>query len=209
MTKHKFRYPLVLLALVLPALVVGQSEVLEQVLVKINGEVFTKSELEDRQVGALRALGRADVNSKPSDAELRKLLDDLTPQLMVGIVDEMLLVQRGKELGYALSDDQFKSIVDNIKTENKIETDEAFQAALKEENVTMVELRRNLERQMMVSNVTRNEVQSKISVSEEEQRRYYEAHVKDFTTSPTITLREVLITATAGDAAAEAAGKVC
>ena len=39
-------------------------------------------------------------------------------------VDEMLMVQRGKELGYALGDQQFKSIVDNIKKENKLETEE-------------------------------------------------------------------------------------
>ena len=54
----------------------------------------------------------------------------------------MLLVQRGKELGYKLSDEQFKSVVDNIKKENKIETDEQFQAALKQENMTMADLRR-------------------------------------------------------------------
>ena len=62
----------------------------------------------------------------------------------------MLLVQRGKELGYTLSDEQFKSVVDNIKKENKIETDEQFQAALKQENMTLADLRRKLERQMIV-----------------------------------------------------------
>src|SRR5947207_1022589 len=33
---------------------------------------------------------------------------------MVDAIDEMLIVQRGKELGYKLSDEQFKSVVDNI-----------------------------------------------------------------------------------------------
>ena len=63
----------------------------------------------------------------------------------------MLIVQRGKELGYTLSDEQFKSVVDNIRKENKIETDEQFQAALKQENMTMADLRRNLERSMIVA----------------------------------------------------------
>ena len=52
----------------------------------------------------------------------------------------MLLVQRGKELGYTLTDEQFKNIIENIKKENKIESEEAFQAALKQENMTMAEL---------------------------------------------------------------------
>ncbi len=188
------RRTLGVLALALMAWVVGaRAEIIEQVLVKVNGEIFTKTDLEARQVSALRALGQSEAANRPNDASLRKMLDDLTPQLMVSIIDEMLLVQRGKELGYTLGDEQFKSIVENIKKENKIETEEAFQSALKQENMTMVELRRNLERQMLVTNVTRNEVQSKIAVSEEESRRYYNAHLKDFTTSPSVTLREVMI----------------
>ena len=50
------------------------------------------------------------------------MLDEVTPQLMVDAVDEMLIVQRGKELGYRLGDEQFKSVLDNIKKDNKIET---------------------------------------------------------------------------------------
>ena len=62
-------------------------------------------------------------------------------------------LQRGKELGYKLSDEQFKSVLDNIKKDNKIETEEQFQAALKQENMTMADLRRNLERQMIIPRV--------------------------------------------------------
>jgi len=194
------------LLLVLSALfAVPQAEIIEQVLVKVNGEIFTKTELEARQVSALRTLGQqVDPTTKPSDAELRKMLEDVTPQLVVSIVDEMLLVQRGKELGYTLTDEQFKNILENIKKENKIESDEAFQAALKQENMTMTELRRSLERQTMVSQVTRNEIAAKLTVSEDETRKFYEAHVKEFTTAPTVTLREVLIAAPA-DAAADVA----
>ena len=79
----------------------------------------------------------------------------------------MLIVQRGKELGYKLSDEQFKTAVDSIKKDNKIENDEQFQAALKQENVTMADLRRNLERQMIISRVEQNEVFGKIAATEE------------------------------------------
>ena len=184
-----------------------RAEIIEQVLVKVNGEIFTKTELEARQVSTLRALGQADAASKPNDAQLRKMLDDLTPQLMVNIIDEMLLVQRGKELGYTLSDEQFKTILENIKKENQLDSDAAFQAALKQEGMTMADLRKQLERQAMMTNVTRNEVQNKITVSEDETRKFYEAHIKEFTTSPTVTLREVMIGATAGAVEAEAAAR--
>lgn len=169
----------------------AQRVVIEQILVKVNGEIFTKTDLEARQVAALRQMGQ---QADPSDAQLRKMLQDLTPQLLVNVVDEMLLVQRGRELGYRLGDEQFQSILESIKKDNKIESDEQFQAALKQENMSLSELRRNLERQMIVSRVQQNEVMGKIAVSEEDARRYYESHLSEFTTPEAVTLREIFVT---------------
>ena len=189
--KFKAVLPIVL---VLTAVVVLRAEIIEQILVKVNGDIFTKSDLEQRQIAALRQKGQSiDLKSDPNNAQLRKALDEITPQIMVDAIDEMVIVQRGKELGYTLSDQQFKGVVDNIRKENKIETDEQFQAALKSENLSMADLRRNLERSMIYQRVQQNEVLSKIGVTDDEARKYYESHLNEFTTSPTVTLREILV----------------
>src|SRR5688572_11664060 len=123
------RAPLTVALVVVSGLVVTaqRAEILEQILVKVNGDIITKTELEQRQIGALR---QRDPNFRPgSDAELQKALVEVTPDVIVNAVDEMLLVQRGRELGYALGTEQFQGIIDNIKKENKIETEEQFQAA--------------------------------------------------------------------------------
>jgi peptidyl-prolyl cis-trans isomerase SurA len=171
-----------------------RAEILEQILVKVNGEIFTKTDLETRQIATLRQKGQPiDLKSDPNNVQLRKALDDITPQIMVEAIDEMIIVQRGKELGYTLGDAQFKTVVDNIRKENKIETDEQFQAALKAENMSLADLRRNLERSMIYQRVQQNEVLAKIAVTDDEARKYYESHLKEFTTSPTVTLREILV----------------
>jgi peptidyl-prolyl cis-trans isomerase SurA len=179
------------LLLLAPAL---GAEIIEQVLVKVNGEIFTKTELEQRQILVLRQRGQPiDLKSAGANQQLRKALDEITPAIMVDVVNEMIVVQRGKELGYKLSDEQFKSVVDNIKKENKIETEEQFQAALKAENMTMTDLRRSLERSMIRQRVEQNEVLGKIGISESEARAYYDAHLNEFTSPPTVTLREILV----------------
>ena len=181
------------------------AEVIEQVLVKVNGEIFTKTDLEARQVAAVRQMGQnLDLKNSQSDAQLRKLLDETTPQLIVGVVDEMLVVQRGHELGYKMGDEQFQGILDSIKKDNKIESDEQFQAALKQENMTLVELRKNLERQMIFSRVQQNEVLGKIAVNEEEARKYYDTHLSEFTSPQSVTLREIFVSIP-GDASATVA----
>ncbi len=183
----------VIVALAVAGTTVVRGEIVEQIIVKVNGEIMTKTELENRQVQALRQTGQQ-VDTKTDDAQLKQALDRVTPQLLVAAVDEILLVQRGRELGYKMADDQFASVLDSIKKDNKIESDEQFQAALKAENMTLSDLRKSLEKQMIISRVQQNEVMSKIAVNDEDARRYYQEHLGEFTQPRSVTLREIFIT---------------
>jgi len=181
----------VVLAGLAPASAFAQGTILEQVLVKVNGEIFTKTELEQRQIAALR---QRDPAMRPdSDEALQKALLDVTPQVIVDAVDELLIVQRGKELGYSMSTEQFNSILENIKKENKIESDEALQAALTQEGMTMADLRRQLERTSLVQRVQQQEVMAKLQVTDTELKAYYDTHQAEFATVPQVTLREITV----------------
>lgn len=167
------------------------AEILEQVLVKVNGEIITKTEFEARQVSVLRNRPElADVT--PGSLELQRAVAEITPDLILDAVNELLLVQRGREQGYALGDEQFRQIVNNIRTSNNLQDEARFAEALRQEGLTMADLRRNLERQMLVSQVQRVEIIDKISVSDFESREYYASHQSEFTSPTEVTLREIL-----------------
>jgi len=172
-----------------------QADIFEQVLVKVNGDIITKPELEQRQVAVLRQKmqGQVDQEAMKNDETLKKMLAEVTPQLLVNAVDELLLLQRGRELGLRLGDDQFKQIVANIRKEQNLQDDAKFQAALAQENMTMEDLRKQLERQMLIEQVQRQEVGSKLNITEEEARQYYARHPDEFTDPTSITLREILV----------------
>jgi parvulin-like peptidyl-prolyl isomerase len=169
-----------------------RAEILEQVLVKVNGEIITKTEFEARQVAELR--NRPELaNVSPSSPELQKAVAAITPDLILAVVDELLLIQRGRESGYALGDQQFAQILESIKTSNNLQDDAKFQEALKQEGLTMADLRRNLERNMLVQQVQRVEILEKISITDEEARAYYDEHRQEFTSPAEVTLREILL----------------
>jgi peptidyl-prolyl cis-trans isomerase SurA len=172
----------------------ARAQILEQILVKVNGEIFTKTDLEQRQILLLRQRGEV-LDPRSGNEQLQKLLNDITPQLMVDVVDEMLIMQRGRELGYRLTDEQFTQAIESIKKENNIPSDEALDAALKQENMTLADLRENFEKQAVIARVEQNEVFGKVGVTESEARAYYDSHVGEFTTPPSITLREILVKA--------------
>ena len=71
---------LILLACVALLTAIARAEIIEQVLVKVNGEIFTKTDLEARQVARLREQGqRIDLKTNAGNAQLQKLLDQITP----------------------------------------------------------------------------------------------------------------------------------
>src|SRR5262252_4996395 len=145
-------------ALSLSAGSIARPEILEQVLVKVNGEIFTKSDLETKQVQEIR--------------------------------------QRGKQIDLSTAqgnDEQYKQILDNLKTQNKIENDEQLVAALKQENMTMADLRKNLERTVIAQRVQQAEVFGKVAITDTEAHKYYDTHMAEFTTPSTVMVREILI----------------
>lgn len=171
----------------------AKSEIIQKILVKVNGEILTQTELVERQIQMLRDRNKR--VDKPADlqddATLKALLSEVTPEILVETVDELLLIQRGRELGFKMSDDQFRSAVDRIKKENKLD-DAGFQTALTQMGMTLAKLRDQLERQQIIYWVTSNETQ-RGPLTEEELRQYYQAHSADFMKPATVTLREIFV----------------
>jgi peptidyl-prolyl cis-trans isomerase SurA len=184
-------------AVLLAALAVPvRAQILERVLVKVNGDILTQTELEEKQTAAIRARiggGELKADIANNSDELKKAMDEVTPQILVESIDELLLLQMGKEKGYHLSDEQFKSWLENLRKEQNLQDEQKFTAALKQEGMTVDDLRKNVEKQFLVGQVQRDEVGSKLSITEEEARQYYLAHKDEFVQPATVSFREILL----------------
>jgi peptidyl-prolyl cis-trans isomerase SurA len=172
------------------------AEILEQVLVKVNGEIITQTEFHKIQLAALREMQNQPDPSRLSDEELSKILAQVTPQAIVTVIDEMLLMQRASELNMAVSDAQFTQVLESIRKDNKIETEEAFEAALKSEGMTLAQLKQMLSKRILIGQVQQREIGSRVDVTEAEEKAYYDAHPEEFATTPSVTLREIQVNAT-------------
>lgn len=163
---------------------------LERILVKVNGDIITLTELEERQVGVIRQRGL----QARTDAELAQVLRDVTPEVISGAVDELLLIQRARELGYQFTDEQFQEILGDLMAENGFETEEEFREALaQQEGMTLEDMRRVMERQILINQVQQIEVLGAVTLTEVEAREHYEANLAQYTEPPTVTMREILV----------------
>ena len=84
-------------------------------------------------------------------------------------------------------------MLESIKKDNKIESEQAFQAALKSEGLTLVQLRAMLSKRMLISQVQQREVISHIDIADDEMKTYYDAHKSEFGSPPSVTLREIMV----------------
>lgn len=171
---------LVLLAAPAPA------EIVERVIAKVNGDIITQSEFEARQVAAVR-----DARVPPERIEF--FLRENNARILQEAIDELLLLQKAYELGMRLRPEYIREVIEGIKKENNIESDEALQEQLRREGMSLDDLKRNIERSVLVRQVRARELESKVGVSEVDARAEYEARKADFTRPATLRLQEIVL----------------
>ena len=176
--------------------------VVQRILATVNGDLVTQTDLEQAQIAAVQGL----LTPPQTDAELRRVMQESTPELFSNIVDNMLLEQRGREMGFSLSDDQFDEIVDGIKVENDFDDEELVAALAQTEGMTLLTLREIMETQMLIQQVQNAEVNSRIVMTGTEAREYYDEHLDEFTTPATVTLREIVVATPEGTGPLATAG---
>lgn len=171
-----------------------QSVVLQKVLVKVNGAIFTKTELEELQIETLRDLNKQQLSQMDlqNDAKLREELIKITPEILANAIDELIVIQRGRELGLRMSEDVFKNYVEGLKKDNQWD-DATFKQALAQQGITLEQLRPRVERAYLRQGVLQRDVQPRISITEEEARQYYRAHPAEFMRPTMITVREISV----------------
>ena len=164
--------------------------VFERILVKINGGLITQTDLEQAQINALR--------TRPlppqTDAELQRALQEITPDVLVNAVDQKLLVQRGRDMGYSLDDETFEELLEGIKVDNNMTDEELVVALRQEQDMSLAELRVVMEEQMIVGQLQQDQVLGRVSMTDVEAREYYDSNLEQYTQPATVMLREILVT---------------
>ena len=177
-----------ILSLVLLAAAAGRGEILERVIVKVNGDVVTQSEFEARQIAAVQ---QARI---PAD-QIEKFLRDNNAHILQEAVDDLLLVQRAADLGLKMRPDYIKEVIDGIKKENNIASDEDLQQQLKREGMTLEELKRNIERNILKRQVMQRELENRVAVTEDDVKAWYEANKAEYTKPATVHLQQLVVRA--------------
>jgi len=173
------------------------SETIERVVAKVNGDIVTLSEFTARQVAAAQV-------ARISSDQVPAFLRENNARILQEAIDELLVIQRADELGVEIRSEYIESVIEEIKQENNLESDEQLRAQLRQEGMSLSDLRRNIKRSILRRQVLSYDLEAKTTVSEEEIVSEYEAkRATEYSRPPTVRLQEIVVGGEGGRELAE------
>lgn len=187
MASSEFMKKLVLVILGLACLsAFASAQVVEEIVARVNSQIITRSEF-------LRSKDQLkdDVKQQaPSDAD--KLFTQREKDILRDLIDQQLLLEKGKDLGITGDTDLIKRL-DQMRKDMKLETMEELEKAATAQGISYEDFKQNMRNQIITQKVIGEEVGSHLNISTDEQQKFYAEHKSEMEQPETIRLSEILI----------------
>src|SRR6185503_13980240 len=175
----------VLVLLALPA-IVSADTVVEEIVARVNNSIITRTQYqrEEKQLN--------DEAQQQDPAHATEIVNQGKRDVLRGLIDRQLLLEKGKELGITADTEVVKRL-DDIRKQMKLATMEDLEKAAAAQGMSFEDFKQNLKTDIITQQVIQHEVSPHINVSNEDIRRFYEKHKADMAHGEEIRLSEILI----------------
>jgi peptidyl-prolyl cis-trans isomerase SurA len=150
----------------------AQARVVEKIAAVVGSNVILASEVEEKATPLMVEVSRISDTTKRSaraSALRREVLDRL--------IDDELIAGQATELRLTITPEQVDASISEIKRQNNID-DKQLHDALRAQGMSMTAYRSDLKRQLLRFRVINIAVGSKVNISDEDVRLYYNRHYK-------------------------------
>ncbi len=168
--------------------------VVEERVAQVNDQIVSRSDYE-RALAQLQQEGQQQGwSAQELESHKRDLLRDL--------IDQQLLLSKGKELGIT-GDTELVRRLDDIRKQNHLDSLEDLEKAATQQGVSYEDFKQNIRNGIITQQVIRDQVGRHLQMTQADLQRYYQEHKADFTQPETVRLSEILVpVASGGDEAA-------
>jgi len=180
------------LALLLSSLLVASAplpsqEVVEEIVAKVNATIITKRELERRT-----RLPMQSIFEQYTGEERAQRLKALQQQILEQAITEAILASQAQRLGLSASESEIRAVLERMKKENNIISDEELNRQLEGMGTNISELRRDIRAGIVQRKVIEREFTSTIILTENDIVSYYNSHQEEFTQKAEVRIRQLL-----------------
>jgi peptidyl-prolyl cis-trans isomerase SurA len=173
--------------------------VVEDIVARVNDQVISTSDYEHAEQDLEQQAQQHQWTEQQLFEQKHNLLRDL--------IDQQLLLSRGKELDITGETELIKQL-DEMRKQNHLDSLDDLQKAAEAQGVSWEDFKASMRNHIISQLVIQQEVSPHINISQSEIQAYYNAHKQDFEQPEQVRLSEILIpTANPDDAAQVAAAK--
>jgi peptidyl-prolyl cis-trans isomerase SurA len=174
-----------LCTLLSPALLCADT-VVEEIIARVNNQIITRTAYQHEQEQLKQEAQQQD----PAHAD--QIVADGQKDVLRGLIDRQLLLEKGKELGITADTDLIKRL-DEMRKQMKLETMEDLEKAAQAQGISFEDFKDNLRTEIITQQVIQREVGSHMNIGKEEEQRFYQQHKSELARNEGVRLSEILV----------------
>ena len=163
-------------------------KIVDRIVAVVNDDVITLSELNEvikPYVEKIRTLGYLPEREQ-------KLIFKVRDSMLHRLIDEKIEDQEIKRAKIEITDDQIDKTIEEVKQTNYV-TDEELRAELAKQGMTMKEYRKQIKEQILRTRLVNLNVKSKIVITKEDIKAYYNKHLDKYGGKKKYHLRNIIM----------------
>jgi len=156
----------------------------EDIIARVNDQIITRSDYD-------RAMKELDNEARQHGATMQDI-SDAHKDLLRNLIDQQLLLSKGKELGIT-GETELINRLNAIRKQYNLDTLEDLEKAAKEQGVSFEDFKANIRNSIITQEVMRDQVGRKVQGTPGEVQRFYEQHKQDYVQPESVSLSEILV----------------
>src|ERR1700678_613674 len=168
----------------------AKAAVVEEIIARVNNDIITQSDYQHADMQLKDEIAHDCQNCLPD--KLAAEYKDQQKDLLRGLIDQSLMVQRAKDMGISVESDLVKRL-DDVRKQNNMNSIEELEKAVEGSGLPWEDYKTQIRNGMLTQEVIRREVGSHINIPNEEVKTYYDAHSQEFTRPEQVVLTEIFL----------------
>ncbi|MDP9146507.1 MAG: peptidylprolyl isomerase [Acidobacteriota bacterium] len=164
-------------------------KVVEEIIARVNNEIITQSEYDKSKASAAED-AKQECQSHCTPEQLQIAIEDRQKNTLRDLIDQSLLVQRGKDMGVSVESDVIKRL-DQIRIQNNLTSMEDLEKAVSAQGLNWEDFKNNIRSGLLTQRVISSEVGSHITIGREDIEKYYNEHKSEFVRPEQVALRSI------------------
>ena len=166
--------------------VVASAQTVEEIICRVNNQIITRSEFA-RSKDQLRDEVKQQDPNNPD-----KAYADREKDVLRDLIDQQLLLDKAKDLGISGDTDLIKQL-DQMRKDMKLDSMEALEKEAEKQGISWEDFKQTQRNQIITRKVIGEEVGGHLSISKDEEQKFYDEHKSEMEQPEFIRLSEILI----------------